>query len=101
MRISFVVPASRVLPLDFHAWHAVLNGSYLALTEEEDDAWDAARRAAAPHLNRHLLEASWNRVFDLALLDQFPMFGPMQLVQAVIEEVRLHEVISVDKFTAR
>ena len=103
VRITFRVPVSRVLLLDFHAWHAVLNKWYLSLTEEEDDEWDrtSRQRKAGSQAMRRSLEASWDRVFDLETLDRSPMFGPVRVVQAVIEEVCLGEVVLVENFTAR
>lgn len=40
-RIEIVVPAASVLLSDFGASHSILNGSFLPLSREEDDVFDA------------------------------------------------------------
>ena len=107
VRFEFAVPRERVLCSDFSAWHCVLNLDYLALSEAEDDAWD--RRLAERGLDwRHLppaerreLEKSWERIFDLEALDASDWTGPVTHVQAVLELIRLEEVVRVDPFVSR
>lgn len=98
VRIEFRLPIGRALCSDFDAWHCVLNRQYLALTEGEDDAWHAqtpeARRASE-------IEKSWERIFDLKLLDGSTWAGPVRHIQAVFERLHLHEVIDVTRFIAK
>jgi hypothetical protein len=105
--IELAVPASRVLALDFDAWHAVLNGFTLSLTREEDDAWDA-RLARSPRPKsreraalREEMRRGWERVFDLDALMASEWVGPVTHIQAVVERVPLREVVRVRGFRAR
>jgi hypothetical protein len=104
VRVEAQLPASRVLLLDFDAWHCVLNRWRLSLTWREDSSWhqrtgqhDGPLRAA---LEKEL-QASWERVFDLAALKRSPLWRPVRNVQAVAEYIRLGEIIHVDRFSAR
>ncbi len=122
--IECEVPGERVLLSDFGAWHMVLNGSYLALTEAEDDEWDRAwgkqlreydywervgRRkgepepADIPHEQRLRLERSWERIFDFKVLRRSKWAGGARLEpQATLEEVLVpDEVVSVREFIGR
>ena len=107
VRIELVIPAVRVLLFSFDAWHAVLNGWYLSLTEAEDDRWEeklckrSADRNRLPSDLQAEMEASWERVFDLPALDKSGWIGPSRYVQAVLEEIRLEEVREVTPFVAR
>jgi hypothetical protein len=107
VRIELAVPDSRVLALDFEAWHAVLNGFRLSLTREEDDAWDA-RLARSPRPKgreraalREEVRRSWERVFDLDALLASEWAGPVTRIQAVVERVSLREILRVREFRAR
>lgn len=101
-RLEFTVPVNRVLLSDFNAWHHVLNGWYLPLTQQEADGWaQACQLYPGSDCLRHWLLASWERIFDLDLLDRSELTAPVTLVQAVLEEIRLEEVNRVSLFTAR
>jgi hypothetical protein len=93
--VEAVVPVERVLLSDFDTWHCVLNRHYLALSEEEDDAHDAGREDGPSP------EKSWERIFDFAALDGSAYAGPVRVVQATVEEIRLSEIVSIRSFVAR
>jgi hypothetical protein len=107
VRIEFVIPVARVLLFSFDAWHAVLNGWYLSLTEAEEGRWEERIRKWSADRNRlpsdlqAEMEASWERVFDLPALDKSGWVGPVRCIQAVLEEIRLEEVREVTPFIAR
>ena len=115
VRVEFVAPADAVLLSDFDAWHIVLARDYLALTEEEDEAWEGRARAATgmdfprfealPSDLQAEVRASWERIFDLDALNAAPLWhadrNDTQFVQAVLEEVRLDQVVRVTPFVAR
>jgi hypothetical protein len=107
LRIEFVIPAARVLLFGYDAWHAVLNGWYLSLTEAEDGRWEEklrkrnADRKRLPTDLQAEMEESWERVFDLPALDESGWVGSAPYVQAVLEEIRLEEVRDVKPFVAR
>jgi len=96
--LTFEVPTERTLPSRFNAFHFVLNGWYLSLTEAEDEAI-----SNGPPLTAAMLEASWQRIFDLT-----PPTDPAQLdwcgaysdadVQVCIDRVLLPEVQHVRPF---
>ncbi len=105
VRIELLIPRERILLLDFDAWHHVLNGWYLALTEEEDEEWDrqlAAARGARKEWVRDRMRESWERVFDLDALRANPYAGGSELViQGVAEYFLWEEVAKVKPFVAR
>jgi hypothetical protein len=111
VRVEFLADSSRVLLSDFGAWHAVLNRSYLALSEEEEDAaWETMvgdhwRYDDLADNHRSLLEFSWERIFDpqLILSSTWDYGGHVesQRIQATIEEVPLSQMVSVQPFVAR
>lgn len=106
--ICFTLPALRVLLSDFIAWHSVLNGWYLALSEAECDAWESSLPRGChwyeelPPDRQREVRASWERVFDLenlALAKDW--LGTGEYIQATIEEVHLEDIIEVTTFVAR
>lgn len=86
VRIEFEAPAHAMLLSNFDAWHCVLNGSYLALCEDEYHKVGAKFTAAQ-------VEQSWTRIFDLQKTDLY--------IQAVVEQITLSQVVRVDTFVAR
>ena len=97
LRIS--VERDLVLLSSFAAWQAVLNRWFLALTAEEQARWD--RRWSFRADAAQLIRRSWLRIFDLALIERSPIYGPDSLVQACLEEVDVCQVESVRHFVAR
>lgn len=104
------VPASRVLLSDFGAWHCILNRQYLSLNQREDRAFD--KKVGKEYWWYEYLSAkfkkeiekSWERIFDLKLLDSKASniwFGKVDDIQGVIEYIDLSEVKSVSKFNKK
>ena len=106
VRIEFAAPEERVLLSRFDAWGmAVLNRWYLPLDEEEYEAWDNLSGSKlytdlSPDL-RQKVHAKWSRIFDLERLRRSEMWGEDLRVQAVLEEIRLEEVVKVKEFRSR
>lgn len=99
------VPEGRVLFSEFMAWHHVLNGWFLALSEAEDERWERkwgrSRHEALPPRARLRVEESWERIFDVRALARSPLWRGTQVVQAVVEEVRLEEIVGAREVAAR
>jgi len=110
VRLELWLDPAQVLLSDFDAWHAVLNQGYLALSEDEDEAWYRRFEAAVPdrwawpppepwHSD---IFASWERIFDLEALaasDDWAA-GP-RYIQATFEALRLADVRRHTHFGAR
>ena len=100
------VPAERVVLSDFDAWHMVLNTGYLSLTEEESDYYEnhvlpAARYEDMPRQYQAIVEANWERIFDLEALSRSPLWtieGQDPCIQACVEHVELTEVVRAKPF---
>lgn len=105
VRLELSIPRERALLLDFDTWHIVLNNGYLALTEQEDDAWDREALGlvkTAPETIRKRVHQSWERVFDLKALQASAYAGgPDLLVQGVAEYFLWEEVVDLKSFHAR
>ena len=118
VRLELELDPSQVLLSDFEAWHIVLNHGYLALTEAEDDAWDARFQAAVS--DRHAwpppepwyseILRSWERIFDpstelragLEALEKSEYWQTQtRYVQATYEMLRLADVRRRTFFVAR
>jgi len=98
----------RALLSDFALWHAVLNWRYASLTEAEAEAWDERVLAATgwwdtwrrelPEPLRAEQLASWERIFDLDRLARKADAGylaPLEMIQAVLHEIRLEDVVAI------
>jgi len=104
VRIEAQLPVGRVLLLGFDAWHCVLNHWRLSLTWREESSWHqrtGQHDGPLPAALEKELQASWERVFDLAALNRSPLWRPVRNIQAVAEYIRLGEIIHVDRFSAR
>lgn len=88
IRIEFETSRDKVLLSDFDSWHYVLNNQYLALDEKGE-------------INNNNINESWNRIFDLELLNKSELTGPVENIQGVVEEILLDDVIRIQEFTAR
>jgi hypothetical protein len=101
-------PAEMLLS-DFDAWHVVLNRSYLALSEAEDEAWYQRFEASVPDRWAWPLPepwhsailTSWERIFDLEALAASDYWGGEHYIQAAFEALRLADVRRVAPFVAR
>ncbi|MBI4322372.1 MAG: DUF3841 domain-containing protein [Chloroflexi bacterium] len=100
------VPKERVLLSDFDAWHAVLNTGYLPLSDEESEYYEnhvlpPGRYAGMPRKYQAIVEASWERIFDLEALSRSPLWtveGQDPYIQACVEYVELAEVSKAKPF---
>ena len=90
VRIELEIPRSRILLMDFQAWHCVLMGQYLALSSPEDREW-----------GKREVRHSWERIFDLPALNRSHLWRPVRQIQGVTEYVRMEEVTEIRPFTAR
>jgi hypothetical protein len=115
VRIEYLAPAASVLCSDFEGWHYVLNRWYLTPLGQDWQDWDRRVEAATgnPHagfddLPAHLRSEvlrSWEAIFDLAAMQQkwtTQSNEPTAIeIQAVLEEIRLDQIVTVTPFTAR
>lgn len=78
------IPIDEVLLSDFDLWHFVLNYSYAAFTECEDDAFDARLRSAGitsascqpyPEPFHLEMELSWRNIFDLGVESDYATYS--------------------------
>jgi len=72
VRIEIDLPGTSVLLSDFNLWHCVLNYSYLAFNEQEDDKFvheldeaGVSQMRPYPEPFNHRVLLSWQRIFDL------------------------------------
>ena len=110
VRLELALDPAQVLLSDFDAWHVVLNHGYLALTEDEDEAW--YHRFAAAVADRWIwpppepwyadILASWQRIFDPEALaaSEYWSDGPRH-IQATFAALRLADVRRCRHFMAR
>lgn len=110
VRLELELDPAQVLLSDFDAWHVVLNRGYLALSEEEDEAW--YRRFAMAVPDRWVwpppepwfsdIINSWERIFDLEALATSDDWGAgPRFIQATFEPLRLADVRRYNHFMAR
>jgi hypothetical protein len=81
------VPDERVLLSCYDGWHAVMNNSYLSITEKEDEKMQNATQRQK--------ERSWERIFDLDLKYDPDWMGEKRYLQACIDRVYLHEIKTI------
>lgn len=126
VRIELEIPDERVLLSDFDGWHFRLSSSYLPDSAADMESWheqDRLRLRAlqkenpnitVAELNRRIdepvmdvIEASWERMFDLDLMreafcnDEMVSADYEQHIQAVFEYFTEDEIRKVTRFTAR
>ena len=110
-RLTLEMPKSDVLLSDFDLWHFVLNGSYIAASEVEDEAFDGELATAGaplagpyPEPFRRRVEQSWQRVFDLDRTGVDPAWHGStdeRAIQATLWQVQASQVRKIERFTAR
>lgn len=83
-----------VLVSDFMAWHIVLNNHFLAMTEEEDELFDAGKLSMTK-------EESWTRIFDYKELMKYEYWQGKEDLQAVAGRIAISRIRLVKEFTAR
>lgn len=93
-RIKIDVPDERVLLSDFDRWHIVLANQYLADDHHDDEA--------AVRADRQIIEASWERIFELDRGDPAYFGAPSERsIQATLWSIKLEDVLALTWFTAR
>jgi hypothetical protein len=109
VRIEIDLPGTSVLLSDFNLWHCVLNYSYLAFNEQEDDEFvheleeaGVSQMRPYPEPFNHRVLLSWQRIFDLEAGD-VEWWGPLseRIIQATFWELTISQVRHVDIFKAR
>lgn len=114
VRLTLEVAQDRVLRSHFQAWHCVLNRGYLALSEREDNRFEATCRRRTGKSNprwehipgdlRNSIRRSWERIFELRRLGASPLWRTRDgshVVQGTMAEIRLADLRRVDHFIAR
>ena len=92
----------RLLPSDFELWHYVLNGWYLPASHGDERSFEALATDAARDEVRGRIEASWQRIFDIARIDRRYTAPPAERsIPCVLWEIRPRDVRRVTEFTAR
>lgn len=103
VRIEFQTNAKSVLLSDFQKWHAILNVTYLADTEEESDRWSIVAKSLSPREKQSEIRKTWARVFDTDVAKQDDYWtgpeGPQ--IQACLWELKSSDVAHVTHFIAR
>lgn len=102
VRLELEVEEDRLLPSDFELWHYVLNGWYLPASHGDERSFEALATDAARDEVRGRIEASWQRIFDIARIDRRYTAPPAERsIQCVLWEIRPRDVRRVTEFTAR
>ncbi|WP_332650063.1 DUF3841 domain-containing protein [Lysinibacillus sp. 54212] len=94
VQIEVELPIEQVLMSDFMAWHIVLMNEFLALNEEEDEEFSAGKCSITK-------EASWERVFDLQLLNGSDYWAGEQVIQVTTGEINVSQFKAVEHFIAK
>lgn len=114
--LELAIPAEQALLSDLDAWHAPLNGAYLATSDHDYERFAQLYEAHPeyqqrrhrefldrypPGLRQEVLE-SWQRIFDLESDNDYYTYPPEEKrVQATFWELRLDTVQSARTYTAR
>lgn len=109
VRIELELDDDRVILSDFDAWHYVLNGWFLSLSEKEEVAFYKHLESAGvnqrwpyPEPFHSRVVSSWQRIFDLKAGNPEWLGSPFKRsIQATFRELKLSQVRSVDRFTTR
>lgn len=107
LRIELDLPRNLVLLSDFETWHCVLNRWHLSSSSGESRAWDRKVRgldqfrSRLPEPLESELRATWDRIFDLELVNRTRHWGPVDHIQGIVERVLLSQVCDVREFVAR
>lgn len=110
VRLELELDPAQMLLSDFDAWHIVLNRGYLALSEDEDEAWYQRFEAAVPDWRNwpppepwHSdILISWERIFDLKTLATSDAWkSEPRHIQATFEVLRLADVRQRTLYAAR
>lgn len=89
VRITAVVPTSRILLSNFDTWHIVLNKGYLPVDEADDEAFEAESLSSTERMAT--IHKSWLRIFEYGAIscraDRF--------WQACIDRIYAHEIAGI------
>lgn len=99
--LEIELPKDKVLLCDYTTWHLVLARAYVALTADEDEAWEREMEAAGlsrgdwplPEPWQTRLLASWERIFDLDALKGSEYWGSVR-AQALFAPLELASVVA-------
>ena len=103
-RLFFEAADSTVLLSDFDGWHAVLHRSYMGISEDDYDKFDAEfeDRELTPAEARKkdvVIRASWQRIFDLNLVKVFgSKIEKCECIQACLWKIELSQVTKVQPY---
>lgn len=103
------MPDGSALLSDFESWHAVLNRHYLAVSQADLEAFEAAMEEAedsratdAPTALCRRVEASWERIFALRAPSHYAAADPeLRPIQATLWEIRRDQVRNLTPFVGR
>lgn len=110
VRIEFEINDHDVVLSDFELWHFALNYSYIANSDDDDDAFEAKLRKLD---NRHTVPSpntaihkkivrSWDKIFDLEWENSYyNAKRDEKCIQATFWALDLQAVRQVKEFTAR
>ena len=112
VRLELEVGDHRVLLSDFELWHYVLNYWYLPLSEEDGETFEATLEQHAlsffqtkplPDPKFHqVIVSSWQCIFDISWSAKgITRPRKEKSIQAILWEIRLEDVRSVQEFVAK
>lgn len=109
-RVEFKKEEYQVLLSDFELWHCVLNKTYIPKDIEDRKKFENVNRKyldtncfnAYPQSLKNKIEKSWHVIFDMNFFakDIGLPFSKKQ-IQATVWDLKLQEVVKIDKFIAR
>jgi len=93
--LTVEVSDNDILLSDFDAWHAVLGDWYCALTDEEDDLFEAGKASITK-------EESWERIFDLKAIHGSKLWTiPEHTIQGVTPVIGKGQIVAIEYFVAK
>lgn len=102
IRLTVMVPRSRILISDFERWHYVLNKWIIHENENDFDVEDELYPEGSD-IRAEVMETSWNQIFDF-----IPTTDPVKLswagrkktfpIQACVDRFYWNEIVSVRHF---
>ena len=103
VRIEFHADPGEVLLSDFQKWHAILNRSFLARSEQESIQWDIHSKHLGTQERQARIEDSWTRIFDVSfdIRDDYWNGPDGPQVQGCLWSLKQSEIFRVKHFTAR
>ena len=101
-RIEIEKDLKDILLSDFELWHYVLNEWCFVLSEEDDEKFEKEKKNKSHEYIKSRMEKSWEKIFDMDFhLKDYALPFQEKSIQATFWELKLEEVIKVDKFIAR